>query len=328
MMLSVIIIARNESSVIEKCLKSVFKACNKDLITGNYEIIVVDSNSTDDTVKIATKVLRESKAIRWKVISYESTIYTAALGREIGRSYATAEYLLFMDGDMILYSSFIEKFKKSSMSNKIAGVVGKRIDIRYSSDDKPMLKVWKRRKNQENLTLYPGGCFLVNSSCINNIHFNVEQKSKEEESFAKKLAEKGFFIKYLDHNMYLHLNYKITQRNFKTRLRMIKDAASCIVNSIIIHCKDYGLYSTIRFYLYELINYTVTPITLIIFFIFSLAYGGIFYPVFYLGLILYIGFNKLHSLIFFYQFFYIFIKKEVPKFKVNKILKSKSNSTM
>ena len=43
---SIIIVNYNGKELLEKCLESVFKADYK-----NYEVIIVDNNSTDDTVE-------------------------------------------------------------------------------------------------------------------------------------------------------------------------------------------------------------------------------------------------------------------------------------
>ncbi len=56
--LSVIIVTYNSSDKIEKCLNSVFKELNR--LNCKYEIIVVDNNSEDSTLKI----LRNIKGIR------------------------------------------------------------------------------------------------------------------------------------------------------------------------------------------------------------------------------------------------------------------------
>ena len=49
---SVIVVGRNESSVIERCLSSLV---NQNIPKGNYEIIFVDDHSTDGTGKMVTE---------------------------------------------------------------------------------------------------------------------------------------------------------------------------------------------------------------------------------------------------------------------------------
>lgn len=96
--LSVIIIARNEEDMIEDCLESVSFAS---------EIIVVDNNSTDDTLQIAKK----HKA---KVITTNGSSF--ALLREIGLSKATGKYVLYVDADERVTSEL-----QKEIENHIAG---------------------------------------------------------------------------------------------------------------------------------------------------------------------------------------------------------------
>src|SRR3989344_8259075 len=81
MKLSVVIIAKNEQEVIGGCLGSV-----KDLAD---EIIVVDSGSTDDTVKIARELVA-------KIISASGDY--ASL-RNVGLKAASGEWIFYIDAD-------------------------------------------------------------------------------------------------------------------------------------------------------------------------------------------------------------------------------------
>ncbi len=79
--LSVIILARNEESMISDCITSVSFA---------DEIIVVDNNSTDSTVEIAKKM-------HAKVISTNAESFSTR--REIGLQKASATHVLYLDAD-------------------------------------------------------------------------------------------------------------------------------------------------------------------------------------------------------------------------------------
>lgn len=89
-LLSVVIVTYNEADRIADCLESVLTACRG---VGDFEVIVVDGNSTDDTVSIACSypvtVLRTD----------EDVVSTPSSGRHVGTAYASGEYTLFVDGD-------------------------------------------------------------------------------------------------------------------------------------------------------------------------------------------------------------------------------------
>ncbi|MBN2415908.1 glycosyltransferase [bacterium] len=92
--LSVIVIGRNESARIDQCLRAVLAAVRD--ISGT-EIIYVDSASTDDTVVKASRYPVTILQLRpwWQI--------TSAAGRYIGYRNAGGDYLLFVDGDTVVY---------------------------------------------------------------------------------------------------------------------------------------------------------------------------------------------------------------------------------
>jgi glycosyltransferase involved in cell wall biosynthesis len=83
---TVVVCARNRGSVIGRCLDSVIRA-------NPSEIIVVDGNSTDDTVAIA-------RARNVTVLSDNGAGLGAA--RQLGASVAKNEYVIFVDTDVVV----------------------------------------------------------------------------------------------------------------------------------------------------------------------------------------------------------------------------------
>jgi glycosyltransferase involved in cell wall biosynthesis len=101
-MISIIIPTLNEEKIIEKTLQNL-----KGLTDIPCEIIVSDGRSTDRTIEIAKKYAT-------KVIVYEGTArQTIGMGRNLGVSVATGEYLLFLDADM--YVPDINNFFKKAL---------------------------------------------------------------------------------------------------------------------------------------------------------------------------------------------------------------------
>ena len=98
-LLSVVIISKNEEENIEKCLSSVINA-TKDI---PREIILVDGNSTDNTLKIANK-------FDIKIVE-EIEPYSPSSGRYIGYMISNKEskYVFFSDGDMILNKIWLKE---------------------------------------------------------------------------------------------------------------------------------------------------------------------------------------------------------------------------
>ena len=89
-MISFIIPTLREESVIEKTLTWL------STYTGEKEIIISDGRSDDKTLEIARKYTD-------KIIVYEGTKrQTIGMGRNLGASIASGEYLVFFDADMVV----------------------------------------------------------------------------------------------------------------------------------------------------------------------------------------------------------------------------------
>jgi glycosyltransferase involved in cell wall biosynthesis len=101
---SIIIPAKNEEIELPILLKSLSLQTDKD-----FEIIVSDDDSIDDTKKIATSF--QKKINNLKIISHNSS--NVATGRNIGAKQALGNFLIFMDSDVEVLPDFIASIKKN-----------------------------------------------------------------------------------------------------------------------------------------------------------------------------------------------------------------------
>lgn len=99
--LSVVIITENEEDLVQECIESVFAACHQSIPA--FEVILVDSASTDRTVEIAAEypitILR---------IPEEHTVSCGA-GRYVGDQVACGERVLHIDSDMTLTETWLPR---------------------------------------------------------------------------------------------------------------------------------------------------------------------------------------------------------------------------
>lgn len=98
-MVSVIVPVYNRQNFIKECLESI-QAQSYD----NYEIILVDDGSTDQTVEICRDLAMNNPKI--KLFQGEHKGVSAA--RNIALNKASGEYLLFLDSDDIIHSQLLE----------------------------------------------------------------------------------------------------------------------------------------------------------------------------------------------------------------------------
>jgi glycosyltransferase involved in cell wall biosynthesis len=102
-LISVVVTTKNEQDNIENCLKSIKNQSYK-----NYEIIVVDNFSTDQTKAIAQQ--------------YSNEFYEIGPERSAQRNYgfkelASGEFGLYLDADMILAPNLLRRFVESISEN-------------------------------------------------------------------------------------------------------------------------------------------------------------------------------------------------------------------
>ncbi|CAM2010055.1 glycosyltransferase [Acanthopleuribacter pedis] len=99
MLVSVVIIGRNEGERLTRCITSVKEM---DFDPEKYEIIYVDSGSTDGSQENAEK-------LGARVFELDTDKPTAAKGRNKGCHEAKAPLLFFLDGDTIVDPGFLTK---------------------------------------------------------------------------------------------------------------------------------------------------------------------------------------------------------------------------
>ncbi len=91
---SVIVTTRNSAQTLELCLSSIISQTTRDI-----EIIVVDNNSTDQTIEIAKKYTD-------RILQHGPE---RSAQRNLGAKKAQGKYLLFLDSDMELSPHVIEE---------------------------------------------------------------------------------------------------------------------------------------------------------------------------------------------------------------------------
>ncbi|OGH18136.1 MAG: hypothetical protein A2868_00955 [Candidatus Levybacteria bacterium RIFCSPHIGHO2_01_FULL_40_15b] len=140
---SIIVLTYNSEKYIEKLLESIVKF-NKD---SNYEIIVVDNNSEDGTVrliqnsKLPSTPLGTSKSqsanwrTKFKIIENKENVGFSR-GINMGAREAKGEYLLFINPDAEWNSGSVNNFVSLFEGDDKIGVIGGKILTKDGSSEK------------------------------------------------------------------------------------------------------------------------------------------------------------------------------------------------
>jgi GT2 family glycosyltransferase len=121
--LAAVIVARNEEALIGACIESVTRAGAP---FDGFEVMVVDSRSTDRTTDVAGRygvvTLRMRAGIRC----------TAALARAVGQRMTDSRYLLFADGDTVIEADWVRRAVMLLEADRtVAGVGGMLREVYY-----------------------------------------------------------------------------------------------------------------------------------------------------------------------------------------------------
>jgi len=108
---SVIIVNYNGKELLEKCLESLFK-----VEYDNFEVILVDNNSTDETLEFVTK--NYPSIIIIKLDSNKGF----AEPNNIAAKIAKGDYLLFLNNDTVVTPNFISEMIKVTENDKKIGI--------------------------------------------------------------------------------------------------------------------------------------------------------------------------------------------------------------
>ncbi|MFE4142771.1 glycosyltransferase family 2 protein [Peribacillus sp. YIM B13472] len=105
MKLSIVIPTYNVGSYIETTLISLVSQSKVD-----FEVVIVDDGSTDDTLNIVKEILGKSATFKYKIIEKENGGVSTA--RNIGLYQSMGKYVMFLDGDDYVSHKLVERIDK------------------------------------------------------------------------------------------------------------------------------------------------------------------------------------------------------------------------
>ena len=184
---SIIIRTFNEEDWIAHCLLAIKKQKLKD-----YEIIIIDNHSTDNTIKIAktfnvNKILKIKKFIPGKALN---------MGSKISRG----EFLIYLSAHCVpekdtWLGSLISNFKNP----KVAAVYGKQSPIKYSeAEDIRDLYITfgNERKIQKKDYFFHNANSAVRKSIWKKVNFSNKLTNIEDRDWSKKIIDLQNWIIY------------------------------------------------------------------------------------------------------------------------------------
>lgn len=115
--LSIIIVNTNSLDYIKKCMPSIYSGH----LVDSFEVIVVDNASYDGSEQFLKENYPEVKFIQ------SSTNLGFTRGNNLGYSYASGRYLLFLNGDTEILGDAVQKMLETLRCSDKAAIVGPRL---------------------------------------------------------------------------------------------------------------------------------------------------------------------------------------------------------
>jgi cellulose synthase/poly-beta-1,6-N-acetylglucosamine synthase-like glycosyltransferase len=192
LLVSVVVIGRNEGERLQRCLSSVARArWVRDGQPIGHEVIYVDSNSSDDSVARA-------EAAGARVLHLGQQRPCAAAGRNIGWRAARAPFVLFLDGDTVLHPDFVGHALQALRAPELVAAWGHRRELfpRQSVYTRVLDLDWVFAPGRVS---YFGGDVLVRRQALHDVGgFDDRQVAGEEPELCRRLRERGWQIEHLD----------------------------------------------------------------------------------------------------------------------------------
>ena len=192
---SIVVTSYNSSKYIKKTLNSL-----RHQNFQNFEVLMVDDGSSDNTISIANK-FKLQKKFKFKIIEL-SHKGSPARSRNMGIKLSKGKYIFFLDADDLFFKNKLSYINKNLLT-KNPDVIYHDVKIQHTNKNFIAKKISK--KNPLKDLLLNGNKIILSSSAIKrkfitkkNIRFNENKKliSVEDYDFWLQIAKKkgDFFL--------------------------------------------------------------------------------------------------------------------------------------
>ncbi len=200
---SIFIPTKNAGPEFSKILDSIYKQEEK-----NLEVIIVDSGSTDETLKIADDFPIRLFEIKPNEFGHGKT-------RNLALKYSRADYIVFLSQDALPKDAFwLSNLLLNFSDKKTAGVFSRQIpreDTReiqrffynyYFPDEKKVRPNIKFNSIQNRFFSNVSSC--IRKEILKNYNFDESILTTEDQEWAKRITELGFKTIYEPRSIVIH----------------------------------------------------------------------------------------------------------------------------
>lgn len=204
--ISFIIIAYNEERNIANCMGIILN--QRELKNSDYEIIVVNDGSRDETANIVINLSKNSKRIQ--LIDLKEN-RGRGFARHAGVKKAKGDYIVFIDADITLPENWLVKvMPQLEQFDAVGGIAIPDGDVMYICE-----KFKLEPKPLPATTGITGNNVIYKSEILKKIGFNPEIRDGEETDLNWRLKEAGYKIKLIEDLFVTHKENISSKKSLK-----------------------------------------------------------------------------------------------------------------
>lgn len=225
-LVSIVVITFNSSLYVEETLDSVVNQTYP-----NYEIIVSDDCSTDNTIEICQQWIQAHSDCGKRIELVQAEMNTGVAGNcNRGLAETKGAWVKFVAGDDILLPNCLEDNVKNVINNTEAKIVFS--DYLLFRNEKGKRKVWKNsRRNQTKgffeldameqqkqllrKNVLPGPTSFLNGEVIRMYGFNEKYKFMEDTPLWIKLTGNGYRIYFMNKETMMYRQHESLSKSSK-----------------------------------------------------------------------------------------------------------------
>ncbi len=217
-MISVIVPFYNAESTLSSLLSALQR---QTLPHSEFEVILINNNSTDDGPKIVTKFIDASLQLNIKLLHYldKASSYAA---RNFGVRHAKGEILAFTDADCIPEPGWLEEIK-SFFPKRINSILSGHIDLKIV-DRKNIWEAFDKVAHMNNERKAAQSCVATANMAVRKIDFMkvgyfLEVTSGADYGWSQSAQSVGLTVEFIRQAVVIHPTRKtkseITQKLFR-----------------------------------------------------------------------------------------------------------------